>query len=571
MSQPLSKIFSPISLGGVRIRNRIAMAPMLTNLGTPEGYPSDALIAYMLERARGGVGLILTESIYVNRVDARSSPNQLGLYSDELVPKFARLTEAVKALGVRIFAHLIHAGRKTRRSLIWGNTPIAPSPLPLLDDVREMGLEDIVRVKKEFAEAAKRAEKAGFEGLELHGAHGYLIAQFLSPATNKRRDRYSDGARFVVELIEEIRSASDLPVGIRLSSTEFDPEGLVPYMVAEIASRLEKEAGVDYVHISAGRDGPLGSAVPFYYKKPAFLEEASIIRRSVRVPLFLAGSIVSSEDASKIIHVADVIVLGRQLLADPHWPHKILRGLPIKPCVRCNQLCRSLSTGEVRCDVNPELGWELLPPPWPGEGEVVVVGGGVMGLEAARVLALRGYQVELYEKETRLGGQINMYRDPYKLAEFGRLIDYYERELKRLGVRIHLNTETRCGDGDACIYAVPEERPPEIPRISSSRILIDSNLYPYHDYAFELARNNEVYITRRSLAGLERSRAYLMEKMLSQLGVIFVEKPPEKSFDLELKGFAKEQPSIGSSIRRGYWIGRTYCGESGQACVPKSA
>ena len=142
------RIFREIYIGGLRIRNRIAMAPMISNLASPEGYPSEAHVAYMVERARGGVGLIITEYTYINKIDSRGSLNQLGLYSDDLIPKFRRFTEAVKAHGSRIFVQLVHVGRKTRSSIIWGNTPIAPSPIPLLDSVREMTLDDIARVRR---------------------------------------------------------------------------------------------------------------------------------------------------------------------------------------------------------------------------------------------------------------------------------------------------------------------------------------------------------------------------------------------------------------------------------------
>ncbi|GAY26005.1 NADH oxidase [Desulfurococcaceae archaeon AG1] len=553
------KLFSSITIGSVRIRNRIAMAPMISNLATPEGYPSDAHIAYLAERAKGGVGLIFTEYTYVNRIDARGSLNQLGLYSDELIPKFRRLTEAVKAHGSRIFVQLVHAGRKTRRNIIWGNTPIAPSPIPLLDDVREMSLEDIARVKRDFAEAALRAERSGFDGIEIHGAHGYLVAQFLSPATNKRSDAYRDGVRFVVELVEEMRSRVSIPIGIRLSVTEFDPQGLNPQMVAEIVSRLEKEAGLDYIHLSAGRDGPIASSMPFYMPRTPLIEDAKIVRRVTKLPLLLVGSVIDPEDALRVLEVADMVVLGRQLLADPAWPAKVARRLPIRPCIRCNQLCRAITLSEVRCDVNPELGWEAFSHLERGSGEVSVIGGGLMGLEAARILALRGFDVTLYEKSHRLGGQLNLYRDPYKAREFGLLVDYYEKTLRMLGVKIVLGVEKRCEEDEDCIYAVPEEEPPKMPEIKGGRILIDSNLYPYHDYAFELAKYNEVYMTRRSLRDLERSRAFLMEKKLTELGVIFIEESGEGSkYDLVISEFRREQPSIASAIRRGYIAGKYY-------------
>ncbi|ACP48956.1 NADH:flavin oxidoreductase/NADH oxidase [Sulfolobus islandicus Y.N.15.51] len=550
----LSKLLEPIRIGDIVLKNRIAMSPMISNLGTPEGYPSDAHIAYLAERAKGGVGLIITEYTYVNHVDARGSVNELGMDSDELTPKFMRLTELIHALGSKIFVQLVHVGRKTRKDIIWGNKPIAPSPIPIMDEVREMTKEDIERVKNDFIDASIRAKRAGFDGIELHGAHGYLLAQFLSPATNKRNDEYKDGVRFIEEILKGIKEKAKITVGIRISVTEFDNDGLTPEIVAEIGKKLEK-AGIDYIHLSAGRDGPLGSSMPYYYKRLAFLEEAKVVRDAVNIPIFLVGSVITPVDAIKAREIADVVVLGRQLLADPYWLEKAKRDLPIRPCIRCNQTCRGVVYKEVRCDVNPELGWELLPPLEKGKGEVIVVGGGVMGLEAARVLALRGFTVTLYEQNNKLGGQFLLYKDPWKVKEFQELINYYERELKRLNVEVKLNSKIECSD---CIMAIPDYEIPKMPDVKGEKLLIDSNLYVYHDYAFELAKYNEIYITERSFKGLDRTREYLLRKELSEVGVKFLEEKNSMKFDVEIHNIADDQPSIGKAIQRGYWLGRTF-------------
>lgn len=349
------KLLEPFSIKDIEFKNRVVMSPMITNFATPEGYPSEEHIMYFVRRA--SAGLLITEYTYINKIDARGSPNQLGLYDDELVPKFARLTEAIHNMDSKIFVQLVHAGRKTRRSLIWENQPIAPSNLPLLDPVKEMTEDDINRVITDFIKASERAEKSGFDGIELHGAHGYLIAQFLSPAPNKREDKYKDGVIFLEELIKEIRRVVSIPVGMRISVTEFDPQGLTPQLVSNIIKRVENL--LDYVHLSAGRDGPLGGSSSFYYQRPSYLEEAKVVREAVKLPLLLVGSVSTPDDAEKVLEVADAVVLGRQILADPDWVNKLEENLPIRPCIRCNQLCRLLSTREVRCDVNPELGWEL--------------------------------------------------------------------------------------------------------------------------------------------------------------------------------------------------------------------
>ncbi|MBB5253690.1 oxidoreductase [Sulfurisphaera ohwakuensis] len=541
------RLLEPFYIRDVELKNRVVMSPMITNLGTPEGYPTEEHIMYFVRRA--SAGLLITEYTYVNKVDARGSPNQLGLYDDELIPKFARLTEAVHNMDSKIFVQLVHVGRKTRRGLIWNNQPIAPSNIPLLDPVREMTEDDINRVITDFVKASERAEKSGFDGIELHGAHGYLIAQFLSPATNKREDKYKDGVIFLEELLKEIRRVVSIPVGMRISVTEFDPQGLTPELVAKIVKRVENL--LDYVHLSAGRDGPLGGSSSFYYKRPSYVDEAKVVRKTTSLPLLLVGSVSTVEDAEKVLEVADAVVLARQILADPDWVVKVRNNLPIRPCIRCNQLCRLLSTREVRCDVNPELGWEILKLE-KGEGEVKIVGGGVMGLETARVLALRGFEVKLYEKDDKIGGQLNEIRDPWKKAEFMRLIDYYEKELKRLGVKIYLSTEER----EADIFALPRERQPEFKEYKGMRILVNSNLYAYQDYVFEWVKHNEVYVTENVFKGLDRNRGYLLQQKYKELGVGIVKENVKA--DVIINDVRRNQPTIGQSIARGYWLGMTF-------------
>jgi len=542
------KILEPLRVRDVTLNNRVVMAPMITNLATPEGYPSEEMIAYFVRRR--SVGLMITEYTYVNKMDARGSPNQLGLYHDELIPKFARLTEAVHNVGSKIFVQLVHVGRKTRRNLIWGNEVIAPSDIPLIEPVKVMTKDDINRVIDDFVKASERAEKSGFDGIELHGAHGYLIAQFLSPATNKRDDEYRDGVLFLEEILTEIRRVVSIPVGLRISATEFDPLGLTPDLVGKVISRVKDK--LDYVHISAGRDGPLGGSSSFYYKRPSYLEEARIIRDYVKdLPLFLVGSVTTVEEADKVLEIADAVVLGRQILADPDWVVKVKEGKPTRYCIRCNQLCRLLSTREVRCDVNPELGWEILPPMEKGEGLVRVVGGGLSGLEASRVLSLRGFQVELYEISDKLGGEVNEYRDPYKKMEFGRILHYYERELKRLGVKVRLSSTTE----DADLVMIPTESQPKFTQYKGVRILVDSNVYAYQDYVFEWVKYNEVYVTDNIFKGLDRNRAYLLREKYKELGVRF-EKPDK--VEVIIRDIRREQPSIGKAISKGYWNARSF-------------
>ncbi|EZQ07047.1 NADH oxidase [Candidatus Acidianus copahuensis] len=538
----MQRAFSPIEVGGIKLKNRLAMSPMISNLGAPDGYPTDSHILYMLERAIGGIGLIITEYTYINKVDSRGSVNELGIYSDELIPKFFRLTEMIHRTGSKVFIQLVHVGRKTRKNIIWNNTPVSPSQEKLMDEVREMDRDDIERIEEDFAEASVRAEMAGFDGIEIHGAHGYLIAQFLSPAINKRKDRYSDGVVFVEEVLKRIREKVNIPVGMRISSTEFDNEGLNPEMVSKIVYRLQNM--LDYVHFSAGRDGPYNASMPFYYKRVSFIEEAMKAKEGLKIPVFLAGSILTPADVERALEVVDVVVIGRQMLADPKFPEKMKSGDPIRPCIRCNQSCRGVVIKEVRCDVNPLLGWEGLSLPQ-GKGEVYVIGGGVQGLEASRTLALRGFDVTLYER-AELGGQFNDFIDPYKRKEFLPLVDYYKEELERLEVRVIKKEVTEC---ENCIWAIGDPSP-TFPQVSRKTILIDSNIYAYQDYAFKLAENNEVYITTNSLSELDRTRRYFLIKIYGELGVKVVDKPIQA--DVTLKGYLKNQWNIGSAIKAGF-------------------
>ncbi|QKR00243.1 NAD-binding protein [Metallosphaera tengchongensis] len=540
------KLLEPFQIKDVEIRNRVVMSPMISNLATPQGYPTDEHIAY-LSRRTSSAGLIITEYTYVNKRDARGSPNEMGLYDDELLPKFSRLTDAIHGRGSKIFVQLVHVGRKTRSNLIWGNSPIAPSPIPILDPVKEMTQDDINRVINDFARASERAERAGFDGIEIHGAHGYLVAQFLSPATNKRKDKYSDGVAFLEELLTEVRRNVSIPVGLRISVTEFDDEGLNPELVSKIVGRVQNK--LDYVHLSAGRDGPLGASMPMYWRRPAFLEYAKQFKRP-SIPVMLAGSIITLKEAEEALEVADAVVLGRQLLADPDWLPRSVRGEPVRFCIRCNQSCRGFASREVRCDINPELGWEVLPLR-PGSGRVTVVGGGLMGLEASRVLAIRGFRVTLLEQEDKLGGQLNWIKDPWK-KEFLSLLEYYERELSRLKVEIRLGEKGSRNEG---IWAVPDSTQPRFQSMSGKEILIDSNLFAYHDYAFAWSESNKVAITERSLRGLDRTRKHLLQEAYKERGIQVVE---DGRGQVEIRDFRRTQPTIGMAVARGYFMALDY-------------
>jgi 2,4-dienoyl-CoA reductase-like NADH-dependent reductase (Old Yellow Enzyme family) len=544
----------PGFIGNQRIKNRIAMAPMISNLAQVNGFTSEEHIAYLEERAIGGTGLIITEYTYVNDRNSRGSRNELGAYSMNMSPKLKRLTDRVHMHGSRIFMQLVHAGGKANEQ-INGNGNFAPTAMEYLGrPVREMTLSDIESVRDDFAKAAKVAENSGFDGVEIHGAHGYLVEEFISPALNKRGDRYGgtfeNRIRLPREIADAIRSETDIAVGIRLSLMEYDNDGYPPEYGLKVAESL---GNVDYVHFSAGRNAPPGSTASFYS------EHLHIYRKLPRKPkitTMIVGSITSREDAVEALQKADFISIGRGHLADPYFARKILSAdLPLRPCIRCNQNCRDLNYGEVRCAVNPDLGYELREKRrCQLKGDIAVIGGGIKGIEAALVASANGLRVSLYEKRDRVGGQLLDVRDPYKKREFDILVAYYESALKRTGVTVIADTNYK-GKG---VYCLPDVTYPEIQ--FHDDFFLDSNVYRYHDEALEFSLSGSVTLSSRSLAGIDRGRSEGFRSLAAERGIKFTDLEGNR-FDFSL--MEKDQYDIRKAIISGRERMNEYIREDG--------
>ncbi|HKJ96388.1 MAG TPA: NADH:flavin oxidoreductase, partial [Thermoplasmataceae archaeon] len=363
-------------IGNLTIKNRIVMAPMISNLGNPDGSTNNNHIAYLEERAKGGAGLIITEYTYIDRINSRGSRNQLGMYSTNLVPKLKRLTERVHGHGSRIFMQLVHAGGKASSS-INGVEPMAPSAVDYIGHTpREMSGDDIENVIESFTKAARYAYQANFDGIELHGAHGYLLQEFMSPALNKRNDRFGGSfenrLRISQEIIDRIKSELDFTVGIRLSLYEDDLDGYDPDYGVRIAETLRN---IDYAHFSAGRFAPPGSSASFYDSRTHILNR---LPRKPGVATMVVGSVIGRQDAEAVLKKADFVSVGRAMLADPYFASKVMHDpSSIRPCIRCNQGCRDLAYGEVRCTVNPDVGHENFKRFSRFTGKVTIVGAGV--------------------------------------------------------------------------------------------------------------------------------------------------------------------------------------------------
>ena len=459
-SPALSRLFSPLRIGGITLRNRIVSTAHSTGLS--EGVKiGERVIAYYTARARGGVGLIITGSTSVHPTSTSKLMPALANWDDTIIEPYRRLAAAVHPYGTRIFAQLNHAG-----ALSGGgdklNRIVAPSAIDSElgnETPHELAIEEIAEIVAAFAAAAVRARDGGLDGVELHGGHGNLIQQFLSPLTNRRRDDYGGSPekrrRFALEVARAVRAAAgpDFVVGLRLSAEEDHPGGLTLADAREIAPAVVEAGRLDYVNVTSGSDLTAWSQVhhyaPMYLSSGHMRRLARGIRQVVSVPVICVGRVVDPRDAEAILEAGDADLVGmtRALIADRDLPEKARRGDldGIRYCVGINDGClgRLYRGAHITCVQDPRSGRELdldtLPPAMVSRG-VVVVGGGVAGLEAARVAALRGHRVTLLERRSELGGQIQLARRAPGRAELGAIVDHLVREVGRHDVK------TVCGE-----------------------------------------------------------------------------------------------------------------------------
>ena len=453
-----SFLLEPIQINSLQLKNRIIMPSMLTNYAAINGEVTDRLIHYYEERARGGAALIMIEATYVER-QGDSYPLGLGVDDDDKIPGLRRLTEAIHKAGGKAGLQLQHGGRTANPHTNGGPVHLV-SYIPGLtphEGSRVLDKEEIGQLVKAHARATLRAMKAGFDLVELHGAHGYLINQFLSPATNRRTDEYGGSPenclRFALEVLKACREAVGpaYPITMRLSVEEYRPGGLTLEDSIPIAQALV-ENGIDALNISvAGAETNRYTIAPSCFKEGFNADLSARIKQAVkgRVPVAVVGRIVSPETGKAILTEgkADLIAMGRALIADPYLPSKVKEGREalIAPCIACNEGCAgNISKGaSLQCAVNPRAGLETRYPVEKAAASrrVLVVGAGPAGMQAALTAAQRGHSVTLMERETALGGLLNIASLPPHKQSFLPLLRYFTCALSEVGVDIRLGKE----------------------------------------------------------------------------------------------------------------------------------
>ena len=461
-------LFQPIRLGAITLKNRLAMAQMTMNYATQEGFATERLIRYYLERARGGVGVIFMEGTFFTS-EGRGYRNQLGLSSDCHAEALRKLTDEVHELKeeVKIFIQIHHAGARAS-SKVTGLQPVAPSALPAYPGAempRALSRDEIQRLVEAHVVAAERAQKAGFDGVDIHCAHGYLIPGFFSPLTNRRSDAYGGDlkgrTRFLREVVRGIkdRLGAKFPLTIKVSGDEYIEGGLDIEKMTEIAL-VAQEEGIDGITVSAGTVGgkkkedlrelhKVLRTMPMMTEPGCLVPLAEKMKKALRIPVITVGRIHRPALAEEILAhgKADMVAMGRALLADPQLPRKALEGREdeIRPCIGCNEGCykRILLQEDIQCSVNPLLGREaeVSLDRTTSPKKIFVLGGGPAGLEASNAAFEKGHDVVLVEKEKRLGGQLNLASIPPGRGEIERFKTFLIDRLRRSGVKVVLGQE----------------------------------------------------------------------------------------------------------------------------------
>lgn len=551
-------LLRPGRIGRMELRNRIVMAPMGSNFAESDGTCGERIQAYYEARAEGGAGLLIMGVCAVAYPAGTAEPYQVGVSEERFVPGLTALAERVHRHGAKVAMQLQHAGKTSVRDLAEGRELWVPSMPPALKTdmmqaltreelgafissskgrekagvkIRVMDKADIAQMAEWFAAAAERARRAGFDGVEIHAAHSYIIAGFLSSYYNKRDDEYGgpleNRARMLLEVIAAVRTrvGADFPVWLRLDAEEIRTPGGITLEDAKAVARMAEAAGVDAVSVSAYANTSTGVAfteAPLVQQKAGFLPWTAEIKAALQIPVIAVGRL-EPEVADTAIGAGqcDFVAMARKLLADPDLPRKLVENRPedIRPCIYCYACVSQIFINQrVKCAVNPLTGheFETRLNPVAAPAHIVVVGGGPAGMEAARVAATRGHRVTLLERSGRLGGTLFFAGLAY--AENGALLDHLVRQVKKLPIQVMLDTAATPGlirelKADVVIVATGAERSaPAIPGAEQDHVWSGDELRRLmtDDRAEEIAKRKLSFAQRAlmkagSLAGVTDS------------------------------------------------------------------
>ena len=467
MAQQFRLLFSPIKIGTMTVPNRIVVPGHYPNMRDPDTLPGERLIAYWESKAKGGAGMISTGIWGVHK--SSPTPVQVGyeayanltspLQTPDGMDKLKRTAEAIKRHGTRFVVQLWHGGSQAYGATVYGDQLWAPSAVRTFGlsygtVPHEMTRDEIKEVIECFAAEALRCKQAGVDGVEIHGAHGYLFTQFMSPNSNRRTDEYGGShegrMKAVVEVIDAVRAAvgRDFVVGIRVSVDTLAGGGYTLDDMKVMAPMMTRGGNLDYITTGAG-------IPPTYFPLGSLMYHAAGLKEVVDIPVIGGGRVTDPVQAEQILENrhADLVFMNRALICDPEFPNKAREGRldEIRKCMGCSEGCwmrvaQDRNPMGVSCSYNPTVGKETIPGwleliPAETKKKVMVIGGGPAGLETARVAKARGHDVSLWEKGDELGGMVLVAAKAPGREDLGELPRYYRYQMKLLDVDVHLNSE----------------------------------------------------------------------------------------------------------------------------------
>ncbi|GAB6174204.1 FAD-dependent oxidoreductase [Paradesulfitobacterium aromaticivorans] len=542
-----AKIWQPIQVGTMVLRNRMVMPPMSTRLSNTDGSVNARLLKYYETRAKGGVGAIIVEYSYIDEEASKAAVCQLGVYNDNLLPGLSELAEIIKFHGAKALMQLCHGGGQSPSYLI-KQAPLAPSVIPAKSGEipKQLTIEEILKIVNSFGEAALRVKNAGFDGVEIHGAHGYLINQFLSPRFNKRNDAYGPNfaarVRFPLEIVKEIRKrvGKKFTIGFRLNVDDFLIDGITLEESKQFVKMLE-DVGIDYIHASGGTyESHQYMISPSYLKRGHLAYLAREMKQVVSIPVISVGGI-NHEVGPKIIENedADLVAMGRALVADPDLPNKLREGRneEVRPCIRCNDGCigRFFQGKTMRCATNPATGREasFSLRPISESKQIVIVGAGVAGMEFARIAKQKGHKVTIVEKNRKVGGNAAVAAIPEFKQDVKNLIAWYKHQMDSLNIDLRLSQEASLGDiqrlePDVLVVAAGSEHlVPKIQNIDDKRVCTASEVL-----TGKAKVKGKVAIIGGGLVGIETALYLAHEKASSVQNITVLEMLEEVAYDV---------------------------------------